>query len=152
MQSDDNQDDIQKDAEETTSNLNGGMVIIELEASVKNHVSAIDRLTEELKKHREMLDDIFVNDSTYQQHSEAAKQATKIKTQTKQQILKQPHAADISNKVKDMRGELKELKDALSDYLKEYQRLSGVNEIEGNDGEVREIVYMAKLVKKFVRK
>ena len=133
-------------------NINGGMVIIELEGSIKGHLSAIDRLSEELKKHREMLEDIFTNDSTYQQHSEQAKEATKIKTKTKQQILKQPHVADISNKVKDMRSELKELKEALSDYLREYQRLSGVNEIEGDDGEIREIVYVAKLVKKLFKR
>ena len=47
-----------------------------------------------------------------------------------------------------MKSEQSELKTGLSDYLREYQRLSGSNEIEGEDGEVREIVYVAKLVKK----
>jgi len=46
---------------------------------------------------------------------------------------------------------LKDLQNALSDYLREYQRLSGSNEIEGDDGEVREIVYVAKLVKRTSR-
>ena len=43
-----------------------------------------------------------------------------------------------------------ELNEGLSDYLREYQRLSGSNEIEGEDGELRTIVYVAKLVRKSV--
>ncbi len=127
---------------------NGAQIIISLEGMIKNHVSSIDRLTEEMKKHNDMLKDIFANDQTYQSHLEQAKEASRVKNATKQQILKQPQAADLTNKVKSMRSELKELKGALSDYLKEYQRLTGVNEIEGEDGQVREIVYEAKLVKR----
>lgn len=132
----------------STDEQNGAQVIISLEGMIKNHVSSIDRLTEEMKKHNDMLNDILANDQTYQTHLEQAKEAAKIKNATKQQILKQPQAADLTNKVKSMRSELKELKGALSDYLKEYQRLTGVNEIEGEDGQVREIVYEAKLVKR----
>lgn len=62
--------------------------------------------------------------------------------------MKRPDVADLSNKLKDLKSEQTELKEGLSDYLRECQRLSGSNEIEGDDGEVREIVYTAKLVKK----
>ncbi len=126
----------------------GAQVIINLEGLIKNHISGIERIEEEAKKHQEMLDDIFANDTVYQQHLEAAKDAAKIKNATKQQILKQPQARDLDAKVKDLKSQAKEMKDALSDYLGEYQRLSGVSEIEGEDGELREIVYVAKLVKK----
>ena len=128
---------------------NGAEVLINLESMIKNHIAQIDKVTEDLKKHKDMLDDIFANDSTYKQHDEVAKEAAKIRNATKAQIMKQPQAADLSNKVKVYRGEVKELKMALSDYLREFQRMSGgVNEIEGEDGEVREIVYTAKLVKR----
>ncbi len=127
---------------------NGATVIINLEALIKNHITSIANLKEEVKKHKEIIDDILNNDPTFKKHSEEAKEASRIKTATKNQLLKQPHAADISEKLKSTRSELKEQQDALSDYLGEYQRLSGVNEIEGEDGEVREIVYVAKLVKK----
>ena len=82
---------------------------------------------------------------------EAAKAAAKIKSATKQQILKQPQAADLANKVKTLRSELKENKASLSDYLREFQRMSGISEIEGPDGELQEIVYTAKLIKKSSR-
>lgn len=129
----------------TSSNDSSANVILNLEEMIKSHLSSLDRLTEELKKHQGMLDDIFLNDPTFKDHSEKAKEASKIKSATKQQILKQPQVADLATKVKNLRSEAKEIKDALSDYLQEYRRMSGATEIEHN-GEVREIVYVAKLV------
>src|SRR5258708_391260 len=130
---------------------NQAEVLISMEGMIKNHISAIDKLQEEYKKLKEMLDDIFASDATYQQHLEQAKETIKIKNATKQQILKQPQAADLDSKIKSLRSQIKENQASLSDYLGEYQRLSGVNEIEGEDGQVREIVYTAKLVKRIFR-
>lgn len=129
----------------------GATVLLSLESMIKNSLTALDRMKDDLDKHRGLLDDIFNNDPTYKDHCEKAKEASKIKSATKQQILKQPQAADLSHKVTTLRSEIKEQQAALSDYVKEYQRMSGVNEIEGDDGEVREIVFTAKLVKKFFK-
>lgn len=123
-------------------------ILINMESMIKSHLASLDKLQEECSKHKSMLDDIFENDPTYKEHSEKAKESSKVKANTKAQILKRPQAADLDNKVKTLRSEVKEIQKALSDYLQEYARLSGVNEIEGEDGEVREIVYTARLVKK----
>lgn len=123
-------------------------VVFNLESLIKQHISSITRLEEELSKYKDMLDDIFTNDTTYKKHDENVKEAVKIRTATKQQIMKQPQAADLAEKVKSFRSQIKENKEALSDYLREFQRLSGISEIEGEDGELREIIYTAKLVKK----
>lgn len=136
---------------ETQDDTGGAVVLQNLESMIKSHISRIDKIKEENKKFKEMLDSIFENDSVYKDHAEKAKEAAKVKSQTKQQILKQPQAADLNDKIKGSRGELKELQTALSDYLKEFQRMSGVNEIEDEDGTVREIVYVAKLVKRSKR-
>lgn len=95
-----------------------------------------------------MSDDIFGNDEVFKEHDKKAKEASKVRSGTKQQILKRPDVADLANKLQALKSEQMELKEGLSDYLREYHRLSGSTEIEGEDGEVREIVYMAKLVKK----
>lgn len=123
-------------------------ILINMESLIKGHISTIDKLSDEAKKHKEMLDDIFNNDPTFQEHDKAAKEAAKVKQNTKAQILKQPQAADLDKKIKELKSELKENQASLSDYLQEYARMSGVNEIEGDDGEVREIIYSAKLIKK----
>jgi len=132
--------------EETPAELLGN-----LESSIKEHIASIDTSKTELKKLKEMLSDMFSNDSTYQEHDKAVKEAAKIRTKTKLELLKQPAAAQLNNKIKELSSDLKDLQNALSDYLREYQRLSGSNEIEGDDGEVREIVYVARLVKRSSR-
>ena len=91
---------------------------------------------------------MFENDETFKKHSDVAKEAARIKSNTKQQILKQPQVADVNEKVKSMQSQLKENQDALSEYLREYNRLTGITEIEGNDGEIRQIIYIAKLIRK----
>lgn len=135
--------DVYKAPTQSTSDI-----LINMESMIKTHMSALDKLQEEMKKHKEMLDDIFKNDPTYQEHSEKAKEAAKIKQNTKAQILKQAQAAELNGKVKSFKSQIKETQDALSDYLQEYARMAGVNEIEGEDGEVREIVYVASLRRK----
>ena len=95
-----------------------------------------------------MFDNFFGQDETYRKHDEEAKAAAKIRSKTKSEIMKKPAVAELSGKLKDLKLQKKELQEGLSDYLKEYQRLSGSSEIEGDDGEVREIVFVARLVKK----
>jgi hypothetical protein len=130
------------------NSMDNASVIINLQSLIKNHISNIDRLKIEVKKKKEMLDDVFLNNQTYKLHDQKVKEANKLKLQTKAEILKNSSVADLNSKIKDMKTDLKELESALSEYLAEYARLSGVNEIEGEDGEVREIIYIAKLIKK----
>lgn len=130
---------------------NSASVLINMESMIKNLISSFDRLRDELEKHQGMLDDIFNNDSTYQEHSQQVKEAAKIKSATKRQILKQPQAADLNNKIKSLKSQIKESKEGLSDYLGEYQKMSGISEIEDEDGEIMEIIYVPKLVKKSSR-
>lgn len=123
-------------------------VLLSLEQLIKSHIASIDKLREESRKHKQMLEDAFLNDPVYQEHLKVAKEATKQKSTTKQTIMRQPANVQLSNKIKEMSAELKDKQFALSDYLLEYQRLTGVNEIEGEDGEVREIVNTARVVKR----
>jgi hypothetical protein len=141
-------DIVSEDSTSDTSSENGAIILMNMEAMIKSHITSIDKLKEEAEKHSSMLKDIFENDPTFKEHSEAAKEASRIKTATKNQILKRPDAGDLNEKVKSFKSQIKEQTEALSDYLREYQRMSGVNEIEGEDGEMREIVYVAKLIKK----
>lgn len=127
---------------------NNAVLLTKIEEMIKTHLAQIDSLQEEITKYRDMVNDIFTNDETYQEHDKLAKEAARIRSNTKKEITKRPDVADLDNKLKSLKSEQKELKEGLSDYLREYQRLSGSNEIEGEDGEVREIVFVAKLVKR----
>lgn len=141
--------------EKPSSNLTDtdqATIVVSLGQLIKSHIASIDKLREEVKKHREMIADGFANDSVYQELDTQAKEAIKKKNAAKQQIAKQPAVITLVNKAKSMSAELKEKQMALSDYLLEYQRMTGVNEIEGEDGDVREIVHIAKAVRKPTKK
>lgn len=127
---------------------NAGQVLSSMENLIKTHQLKIEETQNELKKRNDMLNDVLLNEPDLQQLVEEAKEVNKRKNAVKQQILNRPQNADLANKVKTMRTELKNLKDALSDYLGEYARMSGSNVVEGYDGELREIVYIAKLVRR----
>ena len=121
---------------------------IDLVSVINDHVAHIDQLKKQAKELKDMLDSLYQNDTTYQTHDSAVKEAVKIRNATKKQIQKLPQAADLVARVTDLKGQMKEYADNLSDYLKEYARSTGSTTIESSDGELRQIVYVAKLVKK----
>jgi hypothetical protein len=127
---------------------NAAQVLLDLENLIKSNIASIDAHKAELSKQREMLDSALQNDETYREHDKAAKEAAKVKMKTKQQILQLPANKQLVEKVKEAALEGKEAEGALSDYLREYQRMSGATEIELDDGEIREIVNIPKLLKK----
>lgn len=138
--------EVEEQAEQ--SSASDATALLSLEELIKNHIDGLDRLREELRKNREMFDDAFNNDPLYREQLEKVKEVNKQKAATRTQILRQPSIIALQAKIKDLRVDLKERQLALSDYLREYQRLTGANEIQGNDGEVRDIVNTAKVVRK----
>lgn len=133
------------------TNSSDATVLTSLESTIKQHIRLIDQNKSELKKIREMLTSALQNDETYTLHDEEAKKAAKVRAATKSELLKLTANKTLVEKSHALATEIKESDDALSEYLREYQRISGSNEFETDDGEVREIVYVAKLVKKYKR-
>jgi hypothetical protein len=135
-----------------TSDGSQATVLLSLEDMIKRHISSIETLQTEMRKHKEMFDDAFDGSVVYKEHADKVKEAQKQKSTTRQEILKQPQIIQLGEKIKTMREEMRELKLALSDYLVEFQRLSGLREIQDEAGEFREIINSAKAVKKATRK
>ena len=125
--------------------------VVELEQMIKTNLATLDRNKVELKKLKEMLESTLLNDETYRSCAEKAKEAAKEKGKAKLTVLNVPTNKQLAEKIKNLSTQNRELLQAQSEYLREYARLSGTNEIEGEDGEIREIIYVAKLVKKAKR-
>lgn len=123
-----------------------------IESAISQRVQKLSELKTELKLQNEMLNSYLENDETYREVSEIAKKASQKKSAVKRELLSKSEAGDLPNKVRELRDEVKEVNDALSYYLREYQRITGTSEIEGEDGEMRQIVYTARLVKRNVFK
>jgi len=120
-------------------------LLLSLEEMIKNNRQIIENTRKELTEQRDMLKSSFESDSTYQEQHEEVKKATKIRNTTKGEILKKPSVAIIAEKVKSLQSQVREYESALSDYLREYQRVSGQTTIEDENGEILEIIYVAKL-------
>ena len=121
--------------------------VLSLDATIKRHLAGIKTNKEEQKKYREMLESVLQSDPTYMERAKEAKEAAKNKAQIKNQIMLQPQNVDLSEKVKASKAQIDELNDGLSFYLQEYQKLTGANEFEDEDGKVQKIVYVVKLVR-----
>lgn len=148
----DTQITVQATVPDDSAPQNQATVLLSLEELIKRHISSIEKLQVESKKHKEMFDDAFENSPVYRENSEKAKEAQKLKSTTRQEILKQPQMIQLADKIRTMREEMKDLKLALSDYLVEFQRLSGLKEIQDEQGEFREIINSAKAIKKATKK
>lgn len=131
----------------TGSSDNQATVMLSLEGLIKNNLTALDALQTDLRKQQEMINNVLASDQTYQSHDEAVKEATKVRNTTKSEIMKRPDVAQVNNKIKEMREEVKEQRQTLSDLLQEYQRVSGNTEIETDNG-LLEIVSTSKLIRK----
>ena len=134
--------DIPTDNGETVNEL------FTIESSIKTHISMLDKLKEELKKHNEMMKSFLENDETYMKTSKTAKEANNLKSKAKRSLLDQPAGKELSGKIKTLQEQNKDLQEGISYYLREYQRITGSNVFEGDDGEIREIVYVARLVRR----
>jgi len=124
------------------------MSLLEIQDAINFRLKKLENLKEDVRPHKEMLDSIFANDEDYVEKNELAKTASKNKGEAKKRIMRQPQAAELNQKIEDIKNENKELQESLSYYLREYQRMTGANEFESEDGELRQIVYIAKLVRK----
>ena len=123
-------------------------VLLSLDEMIKATFASIDRLTEESGKLRDMVNDGFAADANYKIADDEVKKATKARQSVKKEIMNRKGIIEMVNKLKDANMELKDKKASLSDYLLEYQRLSGANQLEMPNGEILEIVQVAKVVRK----
>jgi len=118
---------------------------LNLESLIKSYVAKIDLAEKELREKNQMLKDAFESDAVYKEHADKAKEANRVKSATKQQILKQPNLAELNERIKDIKFDVNEQQAVLTDYLSQYQQQTGANQIEVGDGEVMDIITVVKL-------
>jgi len=123
-------------------------LVISLTNLINANLREIKTLEEEMSKHKEMVDSVLDNESTYKQHAEAAKEASRIKTNTKKEIFKRPDVKHVVEKLTELKDNLTDTKEELSNYIQEYATTSGQNYFEAEDGTIQEIVYIARLRRK----
>lgn len=126
----------------------GAEIIINLEGLIKGHTENITNLKEEKKKKSDFLRGSYEGNPAWRELDEKAKELRKQATVLKKQTLNLPSNKVLAQEVKDLKGEIKESENALSDYLVEYARIAQVTQLELFPGEIGEIKLSAKLLKK----
>jgi len=121
--------------------------LLEIENLINSYNQKLGTNTTESKKLKNMFNDMIDNDEEYVRTSDICKKANKEKAQAKMKFLQRPEAKDLAEKIKDIQYQIKEIKLALSDYLTQYIKEAGTNQIPGPDGTFLKIIYTAKLVK-----
>ncbi len=126
---------------------NQSLNIINTESLINTASSRLNDLIYEAKEYKAMLDEILESDTEFQEIDKEAQKQAKLRAVARQKALNTSSANTNIDKLKETQAQLREVKTALSDYLTQYVKVSGSNQIEGPDGVVRQIIYTAKLVK-----
>ena len=127
---------------------NKALDIMQIENMINSQMVDIDKKRDEVKLLKSSFDDAFKNDAKYREFDDKVKEANRLKTTYKQAMMKDPAIAQANSSFLNGRDELKDMQMALSDYLKEYNRVTGLTQFETSDGQMLEIVQTFKLVKK----
>lgn len=123
-------------------------LVVSLTNLINANLSEITNIEKEMNQQKEMVDSVLSNDATYIQHAEAAKEASRIKSNTKKEIFKRPDVKHVVEKLTELKDNLADTKEELSNYIQEYASASGQNYFEAEDGTIQEIIYIARLRKK----
>lgn len=123
-------------------------LVISLTNLINANINEIGNIEKELARHKEMIDSVLENDATYKDHAEKSKEAARIKGNTKKEIFKRPDVKHVVDKLAELKDNLADTRDELSNYIQEYATASGQNYFEAEDGTIQEIVYIAKLRKR----
>lgn len=112
---------------------------------VRRRMGIVEKAKTELKKLKEMYNDTFVNEVVYQETDKVVKEAMKKRKDVQARLAKQPQAVELNGKIKDLKAQIRENEESLSQELMEYYKTSGVTEIEDADGNVQEFTIIVKL-------
>lgn len=115
---------------------------------IRRYIADIDHVKGVLKEQKQMQKDAFQNDKEYHDEEEKAKEIKRKQNTIRTRLLKAPALEAVTAKIKELQEQSKDMQAALSGYLQEHVRQTGQTMIEGNDGEMYEMVPVYRLRKK----
>lgn len=115
---------------------------------IQKRMQIINDLQAEINKNKEIYDDALLNNPEYQKVEEKKEEVKKINKEAKEKVAKikeNPTLQGINDTLKELKEELKNNREVLSQELADYYRESGSMEIIDPDGNIRHIKFNAKL-------
>ncbi len=114
-------------------------------AQIQQRLEVIEKLQEDIKKAKSMIDDALNNDSVYTKAVEESKESLRKKKQAKDQIINLAENKQLMKQIKDDGDELLTLKEILSEELIEYRQKSKTESIQDKRGQTHYFKFLVKL-------
>jgi hypothetical protein len=124
------------------------MTLVELITIINRYEGDMKKMRDNLKIQSGMLRDAVEGDAGFHELDVQSKDIQKKKNEIKQKTMKTQAMEAVVAKIEEYRSEMKDAREMLSGYLEEYQRVAGTNIIEGENGEIKEIIPQYRLVKR----
>lgn len=114
--------------------------------TINKRLKILEDLQEELNKASAVLEETLEDDPAYQKFQEEKAKATEEQKEKKDKVMSRETVKHLDDELKELRKEIKENKEILAAELADYYKETGTLEISVADGDVKRIVFSAKLV------
>jgi len=113
---------------------------------IAKRMQIIDDLQTDLRKVKSLYEESLENDAQYHQIQEDVIKVQETAKEKRVAILENSTYKAMRDQMKELRQNIKENKEALSQDLVDYYKESGVTEIEDSDGNIKHMKFSVKLV------
>lgn len=116
--------------------------------TIKKRLKIIAELQEEVNKMKSVYEESLEDNPTYQEIQKVEERFKEETKDKKQKVRLAPAIMALDNDLKDLRKQIRENKEVLSAELVEHYRETGSMEVTDSEGNVKRIIFSAKLVAK----
>ncbi|MCL2110240.1 hypothetical protein FWH30_01500 [Microgenomates group bacterium] len=116
-----------------------------LQGIIERNALQLQQVDGELKEKRQMLKNIFDNDTALTVAQEEAKQATQKQRERKVQLQNDGQAVSLKLQIAEINQQKREIQEALSSHLVNYHQLTGATSFDTSDGDQWDFDIWAKV-------
>lgn len=132
-------------ARETANSDQIAETLSALQAVIERNALELQNVEHELKEKRQMLKNIFENDSTLAEAEEKAIAASSEVKERKSKLQNDSQAVSLKLQIAESNQQKKEIEEALSNHLVNYHQLTGSTSFDTSDGDQWEFNIRAKV-------
>jgi ABC-type phosphate transport system auxiliary subunit len=113
---------------------------------IQKRLQMLDDLQEELRKLRQDANEMLENDPEYTRIKEETDLIKEQVKEKKAQVVEATAYNEVQEKMRELRGDIKDQQEALSQELIELYKEEGVTVVETPSGEVKKLKFNVKLI------
>ncbi len=122
-------------AKETADSDQIAETLSALQGVIERNAKELQNVDQDLKEKRQMLKNIFDNDTTLHEAEEEAKVASQKAKERKANIQNDSQAVALKLQIAEINQNKKEIEEALSNHLVNYHQLTGSTSFDTSDGD-----------------